>query len=117
MIKQIVNGSVQRTVNANMSNADFMVLAGVLAGKAEEWTMASEGGTTANGVKINSLKVAVGKKGLTSRRSVGIIFPHIKNTRTFSEVQAAVVGSWDEDFASSVKCEYCNAFGASSKGI
>jgi len=117
MIKQIINGSARRTINADMSNADFTVLAGVLAGKAEEWTKHSEGGTSANGKIINSIKFAVGKKGLSSRKSVGVMIPHLKNTKTFSDIQTAVVGVWDEDFSSSTACEYCSAFGASSKGV
>ena len=63
------------------------------------------------------IKLAVGKKGLTSRRSAGVLLPHIKPTKTLSDIQLAVVANWDEDFESSVKCEYCTSFGASSKGL
>lgn len=117
MIKQVINGAQRRTVNADMSNADFLLLQAVLAGKSEEWQLQSSGGAVANGKTLNSIKLAVGKKGLTSRRSAGVFLPHIKPTKTLQDLQFAIVSNWDEDFESSVKCEYCTTFGASSKGV
>ncbi len=117
MVKQYVNGRWVKTVNANMSSADAATLSALLAGRNEEWTLVAEGGTTATVSEPNFLGFSVGKTYLSGvRKSAAVRVPHIKNTKTITDVKAAVVGVWDEDFLSATACDYCNLIGASDKG-
>ncbi|MEA2110618.1 MAG: hypothetical protein U9P71_01085 [Campylobacterota bacterium] len=116
MIKQKINGRSVNTVSIVCSTADAATLSAILAGESTEWEVTAEGGTTANAVTPNYLAFSVGKKGIGKSNSASVRLPHIKITKTWSDVKTAVVGAFDQDFATAVKCEYCNLFGASSKG-
>lgn len=117
MIKQIINGKNLKTVTANMSTADATVLSAILAGKLQVWKLESEGGTAITVATPNYIRFAVGKKGISNRQSASVYVPHMKNTKTLSDIETAVIGVWDADFQTALKCEYCVAVGASSKGI
>jgi len=59
---------------------------------------------------------AVGKTYINSvRKSSAVFVPHIKPTKHIVDVRTAVVGVWDEDFTSSVACEYCNPYNLKSE--
>ena len=119
MIKQKINGCHGNTVNADLSTADNATLAAILAGESTEWESISTGGTTANIAQLNFIGFSVGKKGINPRNSssVGVRLHHVKPTKTLVDIKTAVVGVFDQDFATPTKCEYCNLFGASSKGL
>jgi hypothetical protein len=117
MIKQIVNGKNLKTISANMSTGDFTVLSSILAGKLEVWDLVSEGGTAANVAKPNYIRLAVGKKGISNRVSCAVYLPHVKTTKTAIDLETAIVGLFDADYETAVKCEYCTVIGASSKGV
>jgi len=116
MIKQIINGQTRNIVSVKASTADMATLSAILAGKLETWDVVSEGGTTANPAQLNFVRFAVGKKGINSRNSASVTIPHIKFTKTYSDISSAVIGVWDQDYLSAIKCEYCTLVGASSLG-
>ena len=116
MIKQIINGKSVAAINAAVTTADFTILAGVLAGKSENWLKHSEGGTSANIANPNFIRFSCGKKSIDGTVSTAVIVPHLKSSKTLSDIIAAVSGVFDVDYESSVKCEYVNCVGASSRG-
>lgn len=117
MIKQIINGKGLKTITANMSTADATALSAILAGKLQVWDLMAEGGTAVTVANPNYIRFAVGKKGISSRQSASVYVPHMKNTKTLSDIESAVIGLWDADFQTALKCEYCVAVGQSSKGV
>jgi hypothetical protein len=117
MIKQIINGKGLKTVSVNMSTADATLLSAILVGKLQVWDLMAEGGTATTVATPNYIRFAVGKKGISSRQSASVYVPHIKTTKTLSDIESAVIGVWDADFQTALKCEYCVGVGASSKGV
>lgn len=117
MIRQKSNGRSLNTAMVSGTQADLEVLAAVLEGEVEIFTLESEGGVEANGVTLNPIGFSVGKKKLSgSYLSVGISLQHLKSTKTFKDISAHVKGVWDADFTSGQLSTYCNGFNATSKG-
>lgn len=116
MIKQIVNGKTVGTVYANLSTADFTTLQSVLAGMSENYVKMSEGGTALSVAIPNAVKFSVGKVTIDGRISKAVSVPHIKVGKVDSDIRLACLGNFDVDFDSSVKCEYVNIIGNSSRG-
>lgn len=117
MIKQIINGKSVGTISASMSSADFTILQGVLAGKSVNWKKESEGGTPTNIAVPNFIRFSCGKKTLSGYQSVAVTLPHLKATKTLSDIRSLALGVFDVSYSSSVKCDYVNGVGASSKGV
>lgn len=118
MLRQIINGSVKRTVMVSGSQAHLQALSLLLAGKTEIWDKKTQGGTnTAVAVPLNAFKFSVGKKdGFGLYLSAAVSLPHLKRTKNMNDVSSAVKGIWDADFNTATKCEYCNGIGNSSRG-
>ncbi len=114
MIKQVINGKNARTVNANMSSADFTTLSAVLAGECTEWELHSEGGSAATVPFLNFIKFSTGKATISNRYCQVTNVPHVKVSKTLSDIRTAVIGSFDQDYISSTKCDYCNGVGMKS---
>jgi len=111
MIRQIVNGKVVKTVTVSGSDADMTTLKGLMAGELETWDSKAEGGTPANPAVLNYVGFAVGKTTIGGRRhSQGIFIPHVKTTKTMSDIRTAVVGTWNADFIVDTACEYANPY-------
>lgn len=117
MIKQYINGSLVGTSSPSMTNADFGILAAVLAGRSENWELHASGGTTLNGVAVlNFKKFAFGKETINGRKSSAVTVPHVKAGVGIMEIRPLVVGKFYVDASLTEKAEYCNGIGDSSKG-
>lgn len=111
MIKQKIGGRTVNTVSASGSVADMTTLSGILEGELTLFELKFEGGTSANPAVLNAKKFSVGKKYLSGQRqSASVSIPHVKATKSFADIQLAVVGQFDESFESANKCEYSNLF-------
>lgn len=111
MIKQRIGGRNVNTVSASGSVADMTALGAILEGELTFYELKFEGGTSANPAVLNAKKFSVGKKYLSGqRKSASVSIPHVKATTSFSEIQTAVIGQFDESFDSSTKCDYSNLF-------
>ncbi|ATB68885.1 hypothetical protein SJPD1_1048 [Sulfurospirillum diekertiae] len=111
MIKQKIAGRNVNTVSASGSVADMTTLGAILEGELSFYEQKFEGGTTANPAVLNAKKFSVGKKYLSGQRqSASVSIPHVKATKSFAEIQTAVIGQFDESFKSSTKCDYSNLF-------
>lgn len=111
MIKQKIGGKNVNTVSASGSVADMTTLVAILEGESSLYEQKFEGGTTANPSVLNAKKFSVGKKYLSGqRKSASVSLPHVKPTKSFADIQTAVIGQFDEGFDSSTKCEYSNLF-------
>jgi hypothetical protein len=110
MIKQKIGGKNVNTVNVNASDADTTTLLGLLEGELTTYDLKAEGGTSVPApAKMNAKKFSVGKKYLSGQtKSASVFIPHIKPSKTFSDISVAVIGQFDEDFIGSAKCEYSN---------
>lgn len=112
MIKQKIGGRNVNTVSASGSVADMTALGAILEGELTFYELKGEGGTTASApASMNAKKFSVGKKYLSGqRKSASVSIPHVKLTKSFSHIQTAVVGQFDESYESSAKCDYSNLF-------
>lgn len=112
MIKQKIGGRNVNTVNASGSAADMTALGAILEGELTFYELKFEGGTSAPvPAAMNAKKFSVGKKYLSGqRKSASVSIPHVKPTKSFADIQAAVIGQFDESFESSTKCQYSNLF-------
>lgn len=112
MIRQKIGGRVVNTVTATGSDADVLALSSILEGELTTFDLKFEGGTTAPApTALNAKKFSVGKKYLSGQRmSASISIPHVKTTKSFAEIQTAVIGQFDESYTTAGKCEYSNLF-------
>lgn len=112
MIRQKIGGRTVNTVMANGSADDMTALSSILEGELTTFELKFEGGTVAPApASLNAKKFSVGKKYLSGQtKSASVNIPHVKDTKSFSEIQTAVIGQFDESFDSSVKCGYSNLF-------
>lgn len=117
MIYQMMNGQRVNTVRVTGSATDIAKLATILEGQSEIYELKAEGGTTAHVAEFNSFSFSVGKKYASgARRSAMVRIPHLKPSKTYSDVSAEVKGKWDASFVTADACTYCNGMGATSKG-
>lgn len=116
MIKQIINGKSAGAISASLTTADFTILSAVLAGKSENWLKHSEGGVSATIAEPNFIRFSCGKNTINGTMSIAVTVPHLKASKTLQDIHTAVKGVFDCDYDSSVKCEYVNGVGASSRG-
>lgn len=117
MLRQTINNKLLNTAKITGSDADLQALAAVLEGEVEIFSVKAEGGAEANAVSLNPIGFSVGKKKLTgSYLTTSVFLPHMKATKSFSDISSAVKGVWDADFISGIKSSYCNGFKASSRG-
>lgn len=118
MLRQIINGSVKKTIMVSGSQTDLEALSNFIAGKIEIWDKKHEGGnTTAVPTPLNVVKFSVGKVNIDgSRHSFPINVPHMKKSKSFAELKTSVIGVWDADDKTTTKCDYCNGIGNSSRG-
>lgn len=117
MLYQVTNGQRCNVALVSGSQGDLETLAAVLEGEVEVFTLESSGGNEAKGLVLNPIGFSVGKKTITnSYLTSSIVLAHIKPTKTFKDVVAAVKGVWDADFISGQLSTYCNGFRATSKG-
>lgn len=112
MLRQRIGGRTVNTVMANGSADDMLALSSILEGEITTFELKFEGGTPAPApTALNSKKFSVGKKYLSGQtKSASVQIPHVKATKSFTEIQTAVIGQFDENFVSSVKCVYSNLF-------
>lgn len=110
MIKQRIGGKNVNTVNVVASEADLAGLSAILEGELTTYELKAEGGTaTAVPAQMNGKKFSVGKRYLSGQtRSASVYIPHVKVSKTFSDLTTAVIGQFDEDFEGAAKCEYAN---------
>jgi hypothetical protein len=110
MIRQKIGGKSVNTVNATASTEDITALSAILEGELTVFDVKFEGGTaSALPALMNGKKFSVGKKYLSGQtRSASVYVPHIKATKSFSEIAVAVIGQFDEDFEGTAKAEYSN---------
>lgn len=112
MIYQRIGGRNVNTVSATGTTADLTTLSSILEGELTTFELKFEAGTVAPApTALNTKKFSVGKKYLSGQSmscSVGI--PHVKITKSFNEIQTAVIGQFDESYDTAVKCSYSNQF-------
>ncbi|MDD2651723.1 MAG: hypothetical protein PHX44_01655 [Sulfurimonas sp.] len=117
MIKQKINGKSAGTAYAAMTTADFSLLSPLLAGVSELFIKVASGGTVANIATPNFRRFSVGKKNIDGVTiSKAFTLPHCKTTVKDDDIRTQTIGLFDVDYNSSVKCEYCNSIGNSSRG-
>ena len=112
MIVQKIGGKYVNTVTANGSADDMLSLSSILEGELTTYDLKFEGGTVAPApASLNAKKFSVGKKYLSGQTmSASVQIPHVKATKSFSDIQLAVIGQFDESYTTSVKCGYSNLF-------
>jgi hypothetical protein len=110
MIRQRIGGKSVNTVNVTGSAADITALTEILEGELTTFEQKFEGGTAAAlPALMNGKKFSVGKKYLSGQtRSASVYIPHVKASKSFSEIASAVIGQFDEDFEGTAKAEYSN---------
>jgi|GEM_PF-1583338 len=117
MIRQYSNGRTLNTVSVSGSQVDLETLASVLEGQCEVYISVAIGGEVVNGVTLNPISFSVGKKLLGgSYLAVSGSLKHLRPTKTFKDISAAVKGVWDADYTSGQKSTYCNGYRATSQG-
>ncbi len=116
MIRQIVNGRTVGVINPTMSTADFTILSAVLAGKSEHWNETASGGTPLTVTVPNAKKFSLGKVDIDGRISSAVSLPHAKIGASDDDIRGEVIGLFDVTQKSSVKADYCNMIGNSSRG-
>lgn len=106
-LRQNVKGLRAKTVSLSASSADIGALKGLMAGEVEEFKTTSSGGTTAPlPSNLNRKALVVGKKTPTGRLSVYVNLPHVKEAKTFTDLETSMVGQFDASYTNNVKCEY-----------
>ena len=89
----------------------MLALEGLLEGKLDKYSKVFEGGTSApSPAVLNEKRFSVSKKGVNGEYfSASMRIPHVKTSKTFADIQLAVVGAFDQDWESSTKCTASNA--------
>lgn len=116
MIKQIINGKTAGISYVNVSSADFTTISAVLAGKSENYTKVAEGGTPFSVTTPNAVKFSVGTVSINGRISTAVSIPHLKVGKKDNDIRTVALGAFDLNYESTIKCDYVNMIGNSSKG-
>lgn len=117
MIKQIVGGKSVASVYVEGTTADIEALQLLMEGKQEVYDLKFSAGTaTTTPTKLNPIRFSTGKK-LSKRTSLScsVSVPHIKPTKSFSDLRPLVVGLFDCNYEVSTKSEYANLLGSKNE--
>lgn len=111
LMKQKIAGKQVKTLDVDGSADDILALQSLMEGEISIYDKKFEGGTASPlPSALNAKSFSVGKKTGKATFSASVRIPHVKPSLTFSEIRAMVIGSFDQDYTTAVKCEYSNMF-------
>ncbi|WP_456400169.1 hypothetical protein [Persephonella sp.] len=103
MLRQTLSG-ITNNVKADGVEDELIPL---LAGLVEKFEKKGSGGTsTAHPVELNTKRYSVGDS--SQKISCSFRVPHVKESVTYSDVEAVVVGKFDAHYDQTTKCDYLN---------
>ena len=111
LMRQIIGGKQVKTIDVDGSADDILALQSLMEGQIQILDKKFEGGTSAPlPAQLNAKSFSVGKKTGKVNYCAAVRIPHVKPTRTFNEIKASAIGSFDQDYVSSIKCSHSNMF-------
>lgn len=108
-----MSGKTINTISAKMTQADSTGINDILAGQLVDYEQKFQGGValTSTPTVFNRKNFSVGKKYTTGQTSSCSVFlPNVKASKSFLDIQTAVVGKFTETYESETACEYANLF-------
>jgi len=109
-IRQIINGQVIKSVNAN---GDVDAIKSLLEGKIEEYDEKASGGKAIeHPAKLNTVKFRLVEN--TNGLSTSMKIRHLDPAKTSNDISGAIVGKFDVDYDLTTKCDEAYLAGDSS---
>ena len=110
-----INGESAGIVDAVATEADMDVLKGLIDGKIEVYDLKSSGGTALEKAptELNAFKFSVGKKDALNPASAdraSVKIPHVKPTKSWTDMEPTIVGAFDASFDVATKCAYATLY-------